>query len=136
MENRINKLDDSCIFQAQKQKIDKPRTESYFTLIGHEEFQDKDFNPRLTEETAITYAKSIYIPDNNSTRYYVKLDSRGKLYNPIGTYQDNQQHQFINKVCKDNIRYKDVSPKIFDMYLSFLKTKNESWLNNAEREMI
>ena len=136
MDKKIEKLDSSCIFQGQKTRVDKPRTESYFTLIGYEEFQDNDFNPRVKQENEITYAKSIYVPDNNSTRYYVKLDSRGKLYNPIGTYQDNQQHQFINKVCKDTMRYKDVSPKIFDMYLSFLKTKNESWLNNAEREMI
>jgi len=136
MDKRIDKLDSSCIFQAEKQKLDKPRTESYFTLMGSEDFQDKDFNPRTKEESQLTYAKSIYVPDNNSTRYYVKLDSRGKLYNPIGTYQDKPSHQFINKICKESARYKDVSPKIFDMYLSFLKTKNESWLNNAEREMI
>lgn len=136
MEHKIDKLDSSCIFQAPKTRVDKPRAEHYFTLIGEEDYQDNDFNPRVKEENNKAYAKSIYVPDNNTTRYYIKLDSRGKLYNPIGTYQDNQQHQFINRVCKEQTRYKDVSPKTFDMYLNFLKTKNESWLNNAEREMI
>jgi hypothetical protein len=137
MGNQREKLDSSCIFQSQKEKIDLPKSESYFTLIGMQDYQDDKFNPRLKEENSKTFAKSIYIPDGNITRFYIKIDSRGKLYNPSDIYKDdNKQHQFINKVCKETSKYKDVNPKIFDMYLNFLRTKIESWLNNAEREMI
>jgi|688.fasta_scaffold518062_2 hypothetical protein len=136
MDKRIEKLDSSCIFQANNQTVSKPRTENYYTIAGSEDFKDDEFNPRLNVENNQTYAKSIYIPDNNSTRYYVKLDSRGKLFNPMSKFNESVSQNFINRVCKENTKFQDVNPKIFSMYLRFLRTKNESWLNNAEREMI
>jgi hypothetical protein len=30
--------------------------------------------------------------------------------------------------------FKEVSRKVFDFYLSFLRTSNISWINHAERE--
>ena len=80
--------------------------------------------------------KKITINSNKTIRYFIRLDQRGKIYNPLSVYEDNQQNKFVNKICKEGNKFKDVNGKIFGLYLTYLRTKNLAWLNNAEREMI
>ena len=42
------------------------------------------------------------------------------------------KESFLDKVCGDSEKFKEVNFKIFNMYIHFLRTKNISWLNNAE----
>jgi hypothetical protein len=80
--------------------------------------------------------KKITINSTKVIRYFIRLDQRGKIYNPLSVYEDNQQNKFVNKVCKEGNKFKDVNGKVFGLYLTYLRTKNLAWLNNAEREMI
>ena len=139
MDKRIEVLDSSCIFQKQTDKNasqEEARIENYFTLNGNEDFKDSDLNPCLKKDGPSVCAKKIIINDSRATRYFIRFDQRGKIYNPMSVYEDNQQNKFVNKVCKDGNRFKDVNGKVFNLYLSYLRTKNLAWLHNAEREMI
>jgi hypothetical protein len=139
MDKRLEVLDSSCIFQKQTDKNiseQETRIENYFTLSGNEDFKDSDLNPCLKKDGPSVCAKKITINSNKVIRYFIRLDQRGKIYNPLSVYEDNQQNKFVNKICKEGNKFKDVNGKIFGLYLTYLRTKNLAWLNNAEREMI
>lgn len=106
-----------------------------FTISGQEDFLDIDNNPRCNDiNSTKVLAKRVH-RDDGSIRYCIKLDNRGKLYNPISIYGETKVSSFLDRVCRSQNKYKDVNLKTFEMYIKFLKTKNIAWLNNAEREM-
>lgn len=78
------------------------------------------------------YAKRI-VKEDNTIKYMIKTDTRGKLMNPLSIYGQEKVNNFLDKTCKDN-KFRTVNFRTFDMYLKFLNTKNLSWLHNAERE--
>lgn len=104
-----------------------------FTLIGQHKFLDKDKNPRVDTENDKVYAKKITL-DNND-KYYIKVGTYGKVYNPIGLFSEGTSNKFLSKIGKKAWEFKEVNSKVFDMYVNFLRTKNIAWLNNAEREL-
>ncbi len=106
--------------------------ESY-TVLGQHEFVDKDNHPRIKDENK-ALAKSVQI-GNKPAKYYIKVGTYGKIYNPIGLYSEGHSEKFLSKIGRKQFEYKEVNQKVFDMYLSFLSTKNLAWLNNAEREL-
>lgn len=126
-------MDDSFIF---KQNI-KPKVEDneYYTLSGLEDFLDENHNPRIQNlDDGKIMAKKI-VRDDNSVRFSIKMNNNGKAYNPISLYGAEKSSGFLERVCKNNDKFRDISSKAFDLYVKFLKTKNVAWLHNAEREM-
>lgn len=122
-----------CVFSVDKNQ--KPDiVEQYYTLSGMEDFIDDQQMPRVTKINEKTFAKKI-IRDDGTIRYSVKLNPNGKLYNPVSMYGQDKGNTFLDRVCRSNDRFKNVSLKTFDLYINFLKTKNLAWLNNAEREV-
>ncbi len=116
------------------QTINKPEiNEEYYTLIGMEDFLDTNRLPRQKNANDNTFAKKI-TRDDGSIRYSIKLNTNGKLHNPIAIYQDNKNQTFLDRICRSSDKFRNVSYKVFDLYTNFLKTKNIAWLNNAERE--
>ena len=107
----------------------------YYTLSGLEDFQDDLNNPRIknSEDTKIL-AKKI-IRDNNHIKFSIKLGNNGKIYNPISIYGEEKKSNFLDRICRNSNKFKEVNSKAFDLYIKFLKTKNIAWLHNAEREM-
>lgn len=103
-----------------------------YTIYGKHDFLDENKNPRINNENN-SLAKSITV--NNKTKYYIKVGSYGKVYNPMGLYSEGTSNKFLAKVGKNAWEFTEVNQKVFDMYVSFLRTKNQAWLNNAEREM-
>jgi hypothetical protein len=73
--------------------------------------------------------------DNLPTRYYIKVGTYGKIYNPIGLYSEGQNTKFLSKIGRKQFEFKEVNQRVFDFYINFLSTKNMAWLNNAEREL-
>lgn len=110
------------------------RTVNYYTVIGDHEFLDEDNRPRAKEENGSVVAKSVQT-DNKPFRYYIKVGTYGKIYNPIGLYSEGKNSKFLSKIGRKQFEFKEVNQKIFDLYLNFLTTKNLAWLNNAEREL-
>lgn len=105
----------------------------YYTIIGKHDFIDEDKNPRCDKETADVCAKKI--TNQSSTKFYIKTGTYGKIYNPIGMFSEGTGAKFLARAGKKAWNFKQVNSKVFDMYISFLKTKNSAWLNNAEREL-
>jgi hypothetical protein len=110
------------------------KTETLYCVLGEHEFIDSDNNPRLSAESGKVLAKKT--STQSSTRYFVKIGTYGRLYNPIGMYTEGNENKFLAKIGRDEWFFKEVNQRVFDNYLNFLRTKNIAWLNNAEREMI
>lgn len=131
---------ENCIFTPNNNNVadaSTTKTETvreYYTILGDHDFIDPNNRPRTTEENKNTLAKVIRV--KNSAKFYIKTGTYGRIYNPMGMFSEGKNDKFIAKTGKKEYTFKQVNQKIFDMYLSFLSTKNIAWLNNAEREMI
>lgn len=106
----------------------------YFTILGEHEYLDANNKPRTNEENNKVVAKTLSI-DNKPTRYFIKVGTYGKIYNPIGLYSEGQNTKFLSKIGRKQFEFKEVNQKVFELYTNFLSTKNIAWLNNAEREL-
>jgi hypothetical protein len=112
----------------------KEETNHFFTIFGEHDFIDEDGYPKTSEKSKHIYAKKM--KQNGKTNFFVKASKQGKLYNPIGMFSEGN-HKRINKLTGSNeYNFKRVNLRIFELYISFLKSRNLAWLNNAEREMI
>lgn len=110
----------------------KSSESAFYTMIGDHDYLDEFKNPIAQTENDKVVAKKIV---NTKPRYFVKSGPYGKLFNPIGLYSEGRGNRFIAKSGKNLWSFKEVNNKVFDMYVSFLRTKNTAWLTNAEREM-
>lgn len=102
----------------------------YFTLFGMQDYIDNEGNTCQKQETGNTFAK---IVDN---KYLIKIGINNTVYNPIGMFSENQPNKILSKIGKKEFSFKRVNKKVFDLYVSFLRTKNLAWLNNANRELL
>jgi hypothetical protein len=124
------KITNDCLFT--NTKITKKSIENcYYCIFGQEDYIDTDNNPRLKKEDEKTLAKKIVAGDGY--KLYIKIDENKKIINPFSIYDEQYKHIENLKKFKTP-SYKLVGVKAFDYYLRFLKTKNLSWLHNAERE--
>jgi hypothetical protein len=118
-----------------QQNIDPPtKIFEYYTIIGDQDFLDSNGKPRASKENNKVVAKTV-TTDDKPSRYYIKVGTYGKIYNPIGLYSEGNNTKFLSKIGRKQFEFKEVNNKVFDMYLNFLTTKNIAWLNNAEREL-
>lgn len=133
---KLTKQDNSFIFhQNQQSATVSDKKIQYFTILGDHNFIDDNNRPRANNENEFVVAKTIQ-NNNNPLRYYVKVGTHGKLYNPIGMFSEGNNNKFLAKIGRKEWEFKEVNQQIFDLYINFLTTKNIAWLNNAEREMI
>lgn len=122
-------------------KVDKPNTKSapqfktFFTIFGnHDRLIDEEGNegengyPALnTEIKSKVYARINHGP---RTKYYVRVDAIGNFYNPIGLYEEkSNKSRYV-----DNFVFAEVNFDIFLKYVKFLKTRNDGYLRQAQRE--
>jgi hypothetical protein len=118
-----------------QQNSDPPnKVYEFYTILGDHDFLDTQNRPRANEETGKVVAKTV-TTDNKPSRYYIKVGTYGKIYNPIGLYSEGNNTKFLSKIGRKQFEFKEVNSQIFELYLNFLTTKNIAWLNNAEREM-
>lgn len=83
--------------------------------------------PVFAKQTTITKDDKLF------QSYWIKMSKTGSMYNPYGMYDENQSKRKISG--KDEWNFRAVNKRSFEFYLQFLKTKNRSWLTNAEREI-
>jgi hypothetical protein len=133
--NMSKKNDQNFIFTPNINKTsDTERKETLYCFLGEHEFIDDDNNPRTSKESPKVLAKIISTPSSN--RYFIKIGTYGRIYNPIGMYTEGREGKFLAKIGKNEWNFREVNKEIFDQYVNFLRTKNIAWLNNAERELI
>jgi hypothetical protein len=117
----------------------------YYTKKGYESFVDDDGDPRLDKDSDKVFAKVVKDkPSKNFAdkkrvgfSYYIKSTPNKTLYNPTENYSIDPKvkKSFVNKVCKSELKFLEVSESVFNMYLNFLKTENSQWLVKAQREI-
>lgn len=119
--------------------------QKFYTKKGEESFIDDDENFRLSIDSPKVYAKAIRkrlsknFAGNKNLAYafYIKADPSRNLYNPMDlhTIEPKLKKSFINKVCKTELGFTEVTESIFNKYLTFLRTGNIKWLQDAQREI-
>jgi len=126
-------ISDQHIFNIDREKAKIEPITEYYTIIGDQDYIDEDNNPRLEKDTEKTLAKKI-IGENNKAKFLIKMNSDGKFHNPTNIHSKQKLTSgFLDKKCKSP-KFKNVTFSVFNMYMKFLKTKNLSWLYNADRE--
>ena len=93
------------------------------------------------EELPSAYAMSVKY--GNTIKYYVKRGGDGRLYNPLGIYNEqlsmSSTHSSNSNAVRDGrplYRFDEVNQKIFMNYLTFLKTRNQAWLTICQRDIV
>lgn len=104
-----------------------------YTADGHFETTEPIDDTTQTTEGNEICAKIVHRA-NGSKKYMIRLDSNGKLYNPVSIYGIEKNNTFLDRVCRSNQRFKEVSEKVINLYIGFLTNKNIALLTNAERE--
>lgn len=105
----------------------------YYTIVGKQEDFDEDNNPVLKADTNEVLAKKTV--SEIKTRYFIKIGPHGKIFNPIGLFSEGRSNKFLRQTGKPEWQFKEVNQRVFELYLSFLRTKNIGHINLAEREM-
>lgn len=120
-QNKTDTITNSCV------------SDQYYTISGDQDYYDDNNNPRLTTDTVKTLAK-ITFTDKNKPRYLIKVNTDGRFHNPLNIVSKQKMaSNFLDRKCREP-KFRSVSNSVFNMYLNFLKSKNLSWLYNADRE--
>lgn len=119
---------DFTLDQSKKETVS--HEDEFYTLFGMEDYVDDNGNTRQTQQGKKTYAKRV------DGKCLVKIGIDGRAFNPLGLFSEGQANKTLAKVGKDQYNFKRVNSKVFDLYVSFLRTKNIAWLNNANRELL
>jgi hypothetical protein len=123
-----------------------------FTIVGkHDGFVDELGNVKSdgypvvadkddTHAEDLEHAYAQRIQRGRQVTYWIKKGGDGRLYNPIGIYNEHLGLKSTSgKYQKGGIevwKYGEVNREIFLHYLNFLRTRNQAWLINAQRELV
>lgn len=120
------------IFQ-QKVSENVDKLDEFYSMTGDQDYYDDNNNPRLVKDGSKTLAKKLFT-EKSRPRYLILMNTDGKLHNPLNiTSKQKMTSNFLDRKCREP-KFKSVSEKTFNMYVNFLKSKNLSWLYNADRE--
>jgi len=117
----------------------------YYTTLQYQEFTDNDEFYRLSKDGERVFAKAIkYGMSKNIAnskpiqfRYYIRANSKKQLFDPFPRYSvSDNRSSFVDKVCKADHNFIEVTQSIFNKYINFLKTENNQWLLKAQREVL
>jgi hypothetical protein len=132
-------------FKVSPQAIIEQEDLKFYTTKNHSEFQDAQGFYRTKEDNDTVFAKAIRdkLSKNitNQTRYYsyyIKASPNRILHDARNLYvaeKSEENHSYINSVCKSGQDFIQVSEAVFIKYLNFLQTENTQWLNQAQREV-
>lgn len=104
-----------------------------YTTSGMIELEENSLDSTETPDGQNICAK-IVNRSNGTIKYLIRLDPNGKLFNPFSIYGENKNRTFLDRICRSNQKFKEVSEKVANLYLKFLEKQNIALLTNAERE--
>jgi len=106
-----------------------------YTVRGQEDFVDDDGFFQINFEPVDTAKRNPYVHAiKHQKRFLVKLGENGKLFNPYGPFSEGMETK--QRVGRPTWKFINTTENNFNQYITFLKTKNEVFLKNAEREII
>lgn len=120
---------DRFIIDQNKKNEPEDTDLKYYTSLGSGDYIDEEGNARQTEQQDNTFAKS------KSGNFFIKVGPDNRAYNPIGMFSEGQYNKILSRIGKKEFNFKKVNKRVFELYLSFLKTNNLAWLNNTNREL-
>lgn len=105
-----------------------------FPALCDIKYEDGSVGSAEDEDNA--YAKTSYI--YGKQRFFIKENNKRTLMNPVGGLSDSIQAELkqLKMLGRDKFTYREVGYGTFMLYLKFLKTKNNTYLVQAEREVI
>jgi hypothetical protein len=116
---------------------------NYYTTSQYSEFIDssehykrkQDDNKVFAKSTISGYSTDIRDKTPKHTKYYIRTYPNKKLYDPFPLYSiSDNKNSFVDRICKGDNSYKEVTESIFNMYLNYLQSENTQWYNKAQRE--
>jgi|694.fasta_scaffold90662_1 hypothetical protein len=117
----------------------------YYTTYQYQEFTDDDEFYRLSKDSDKVFAKVIKSGlsrdmTNSSPaqyKYYVRGNNGKKLFDPFPKYSiSDNKGSFLDKVCKGNQQFIEVTKSVFEKYITFLKTESNQYFISAQREIM
>jgi hypothetical protein len=115
----------------------KSKTEKnvFYTIKKNSSNSDSAGNSTLDNDSEYVYAKKLHL--QNRWKFFVRIDENNMLYNPYNIYGNvNSKKNLVNKSNEPQVKFKETSHNLFEMYLTFLQTQNMSIYNNINREMV
>jgi len=106
-----------------------------YTIKGRHDFVDQDGRYQINFQPVEQAKSNPYVHAiKHNSRFLVKLGENGKLFNPYGPFSEGMETK--QRVGRPTWKFINTTKANFDQYVTFLKTKNEVFLKNAEREII
>lgn len=125
----------NAIFTPNKHKADNMQQNVFYTVEDYQESADNNNNSIISKDNDKVFAKKVFL--QGRWKFFVRLDQDDKAYNPFSVYGNaNPKNNLLNRPDESRIKFKETSTNIFNMYLSFLQTKNISLYNNVNRELV
>lgn len=115
----------------------------YYTTLQYQEYQDEDENYCRNTDDSKVFAKVLKTGQSKHitnftglyNKFYIRVYPDKKLYDPFPKYSiTDHKNSFVDKICKSENVYKQVTERVFNMYLNFLKTESFQWYTKAQRE--
>lgn len=133
--------DDGLFVIDPSRKAHEQPTATVYTVIGREDYLEEDSGiPCLCVDVEDArknpYAHAMKLSGEGGVRFFVKQGPHGKLFNPLGFFSEGRESKMIKHAGRKEWELREVGEKAFNFYLNFLKTKNLSYINNAERELL
>ena len=130
---------DVFIIDPSKEPPNSP-TATVYTVMGKEDYIEKEsglpcLNVSVDEAESNPYAHAMKIVGTSTRRFFVKQGLYGKLFNPLGFFSEGKEAQKRRHAGRLEWELKEVTEKVFNFYVNFLRTKNLSYIHNAEREL-
>lgn len=124
----VDNFDQFVVEHSKEERIEELEFK-YYTAVGDGDYVDEEGNARHNSQKDNTFAKS------KEGKFFIKVGLDNRAYNPIGMFSEGQYNKILSKIGKKEFNFKKVNKRVFELYLSFLKTKNLAWLNNTNREL-
>jgi hypothetical protein len=116
----------------------------FYTTLQYQEFVDENDNCYRNMDDSKVFAKSLKTGYSKNIResgpkydkFFVRVYPNKKLYDPFPRYSmSDNKNSFVDKICKSENAYKQVTEIVFNNYLNYLRTENIQWYNKAQREI-
>jgi hypothetical protein len=126
-------MSDSFIYTPSKNTTSK-NDDKFYGIIQDYDFVDKENNPRINLEKDPRVLAKIKYKADGKEKFLIRIDNSKKLFNPSLPLSENKRDKLLEQYGADSSCFKEVSQRVFDYYVTFLRTANQSWIHNAERE--
>lgn len=115
-----------------------------YTSYQYKEFVDDQDNYRIKSDNNRVFAKAvksglsrdISLKGAQHYKYYIKCYANKLAFDPFPKYtMSDNKNSFIDKICRPETSYKEVTQSVFSNYLNFLKTENSQWYNRVVKDI-